>query len=320
MVINNNSIKNCDVAIIGIGPSGMQAAIHASRKNVSVYVFGKIEESNSFNAKIENFFGFQKEISGKKLLQNSQILAEKFGVKFFYKSILAVKFYDDNKSFVLTLDNNEKIFAKSIVIATGIKRKKLSIKNENEYLGKGVSYCVDCDGLFFKNKIVTITGNEANAVFGALSLAEYTKKVYLVFTENLEMKIDDNLKKLLKSHENIKISQNQKIIEINGDGYILKNIVLDSREIIETDGLFIEFGSKGALEIFAFSDFGIELDETLQHIKVNQNHETNIKGVWAVGDIAGQPYQIAKAIGDGCKTGINAANYVKNLEKYFTNL
>lgn len=304
-----DNLKQCDIAIIGMGAAGLQSAIHVARRNVSVFVFGKKEDSALFKAEVENYFGYDEKIFGLDLLNKGESLAKKFGAEFFYQSIISVKFDNDKKEFILETENYEKFLAKSIVIATGVNRKKLNVKGEKEYIGKGVSYCVDCDGMFFRNKVVSVVGNESSAFLGALTLSTYAKKVNLIFKD---LNVSEKLYNEVLSNEKIEIFKSEEITEIKGDENFVKKLELKSGNFIETAGIFIELGSKSAIELFSFSELSLDLDENFKHIKVNALQETNIKGIFAAGDICGLPYQVAKAVGEGCIAGIRAVDFVKN--------
>ena len=294
-----------EIVVIGAGAAGLQAAIYAARRKVGVLVLGKSENSALFNAEIENFFGLKEKTLGRELLAGTKKQALKFGAEFLEEDAVLVEEYAGGK-FLLTLESDKKILARAIIIATGVNRQNLGVKGEKEFVGKGVSYCVDCDGMFFRNKIVAITGNGSFAANSCLVLANYTTSVYFVCDE---LNISDSLREKVFSHEKIIVCESKKIKEIQGDELVRK-IILNDETQIEVSGVFIEFGAKGAYELFL--SFGIELDpENLKHIKTNSKQETNVKGIFAAGDICGLPYQIAKSVGQGCIAGLEAVNYLK---------
>jgi thioredoxin reductase (NADPH) len=201
------------------------------------------------------------------------------------------------------VESGRTIKARSLIFATGTSRKKLKVKGEKELSGKGVSYCVDCDANFYRNAKVVVVGNESAAVDGALTLLGYASEVHLV-TKELEVS-KELLGKLLQS--GVKVHQDTWVSEILGEKSV-EAVQLENGSSLEVEGIFIELGAKGALELA--TAIGVQLDsETFTHIDCNRKQQTNIAGVYAAGDIAGHPYQMAKAVGEGCVAGWEAANY-----------
>ena len=294
-----------DLLIIGSGPAGLQAAIHASRQKVNVIVVGKIEKSSLKRAKVENdccmdLFLYK----GEDLLERGRRQCEKLGVVFIEDDVLNVGRKSD-AFFYTEIENGEEIQSKAIIIATGVATTKLGVVGENEYQGKGVTYCVDCDAGFFKDKKVAVVGDGSAAASGAMLLDSYAKEVYLV------SKCFDVSKKLRSQLNLLKIIQidGQQIAKIEGDGNKVTGILFENGKRLEVDGVFIELGSKGAAELFNL--LGIVLDqEKFCYIETNKKQETNIEGIYAAGDICGAPFQLAKAVGEGCIAGICASDYI----------
>jgi thioredoxin reductase (NADPH) len=189
----------------------------------------------------------------------------------------------------------------------GITRKELRVKGEKRLVGRGVSYCVDCDANFFKGMDVAVVGNESAAVTGALTLLSYAKNVTLI---SRKLSVIDMLHDQLRNSQ-VNVIENTWVKEVLGTNEV-EGILLKNGETLKVDGVFVELGAKGALELAA--NLGVAFDtETFSFIETNKKQETNIPGLYAAGDIAGQPWQIAKAVGDGCVAGIEAAEYVKKL-------
>jgi thioredoxin reductase (NADPH) len=197
--------------------------------------------------------------------------------------------------------------SKSVVLATGTKRNHLGIPGEKALVGKGVSYCVDCDGHFFKGQDVCVVGNESAAADGVLTLLKIADQVHLV-CDSLDMA--DSIKEALLSSEAI-IHEGAKVVDITGDGQV-EEIHLDSGDRIRAAGIFIELGAKGVMELTGH--LGIRLDDDMKYIRVNKQQETNIPGLYAAGDITGLPWQLAKAVGEGCIAGMNAAAFAKKVK------
>ena len=169
--------KNYDVIILGTGPAGLQAAIHAARKKVSVLVLGKETKSSLFHAHIENFCCIFN-ITGEEMLNVGRQQAANFGADLLDEDVLSIM--SDEQQFKIISESGTELTCRSLVVATGTARNKLGVPGEKEFLGRGVSYCVECDANFFKGKDVAIVGGASAAVGGALALLEYARTVNLI--------------------------------------------------------------------------------------------------------------------------------------------
>jgi thioredoxin reductase (NADPH) len=292
-----------DVVILGTGPAGLQAAIHASRKKVSVLVLGKETKSSLFHAHIENFCCLFK-VSGEDMLQVGRQQAANFGSHFLEEDILHLA--QQGLGFVLKTESGLPIQCKSLIIATGTARNKLGVPGEKELLGKGVSYCVDCDGNFYRNEDVAVVGDESAAADGALALAEVARSVHLVCDE---LKVSAPLQEKLRSSRVI-LHEGARVKQISGPGQVQKLVLQDGTDLA-VSGVFIELGAKGLMGLA--TTLGIQLDDEMRYIRTDKSQATNITGIFAAGDICGPPWQMAKAVGEGCVAGIGAATHVKKL-------
>ena len=297
--------KDYDVVIVGTGPAGLQAAIHAARKKVSVLVMGKETKSSLFHAHVENFCCLFN-VSGETMLDVGRQQATHFGSTLLDEDVLSIS--RDGELFKIITESNVELQTKALIIATGTARKKLGVAGEKEFLGRGVSYCVECDANFYKDEDVVVAGGASAAVSGALTLLNYAKTVHLV-CDNLE--VTNALKKDLLDSDVI-VHENTKIEEIAGKGSV-EQIKLSDGTTISASGIFIELGAKGLMELA--THLGIQLDDEMKYIQTNKKMETNIAGVYAAGDICGPPWQMAKAVGEGCVAGIGAATYAKKINK-----
>lgn len=295
-----------DVVIIGAGPAGIQAAIHAARRKIRVLMLGRIENSALFGAHIENYAFVPGVTTGAVLLQGGLEQARGFGTEIAPEDVLKIVRTDE--MFHLELESGRSIVAAALVFSMGVAKKKLNVPGEKELLGRGVSYCVDCDANFFRNAVVTITGDRSAAVDGALTMLDYAAKVYLV-SERLDVSPELALRLKTSKVECIPSAVKQ----VNGERAVTSVVLADGRTL-ETEGLFIELGSKGALELA--TQIGVQLDtESFKYIATNRKQETNIPGIYAAGDIVGPPYQMAKAVGEGCVAGMEAAGYARRTKK-----
>jgi len=294
-----------DVIIFGTGPAGLQAAIHAARKKVSVLVLGKETKSSLFHAHIENFCSLFN-VAGEDMLNVGRQQATNFGAEMLEEDVLKVV-PNDNFFKVLT-ESGKDLQTKSLIIATGTARKKLGVAGEKELLGRGVSYCVECDANFYKGEDIAVVGGASAAISGALSMLDYAKTVHLIY-ETLE--VTDALRKQLEENPIIR-HEGVNVKKIIGQDNV-EAVVLDNDLRIPLSGVFIELGAKGIMELA--THLGVLLDDEMKYIQTNKKMETNIPGVFAAGDICGPPWQMAKAVGEGCVAGIGAATYTKKLGK-----
>jgi thioredoxin reductase (NADPH) len=293
---------NYDVVIIGSGPAGLQAAIHAARRKVSVLVLGRSAKSSAFKAHIDNFCCIDGE-TGAELLSQARIKARESGAEILEEDATDLKPADGG--FVVHLEGGRELRASALVLAMGISRNRLNVKGEKEFQGKGISYCVDCDAGFYRGESVAMIGSESAAVSGALTMLFYAKEVHLV-SEKLEV-VDYLVEKLKESA--IKIHEGRKVAQILGDQSV-NGLLLDDGARIDVGGVFIELGAKGATALAG--NLGVALDsETLRYIAANRKQETNVPGVYAAGDICGPPWQVAKSVGEGCVAGLEAAAHAK---------
>ncbi len=293
-----------DVVIIGQGPAGLQAAIHASRRKVKVVLLGGTKASSLYRAhNIENYCFLEGPVSGEKMLEGGRRQAQEFGADFVDEDTIKIIKKDD--LYEVITEGQKHFLAKAIIMAMGVHKKKLKVPGEEELIGKGVSYCVDCDAFFYKGKTVAVVGNGSAAASGALTLISIAKKVYLISKVS---DISETLKKEIKKSPVIWYN-GQWVKKILGDKEV-EGIVLGNGDNIEVEGLFIELGGKGAIELAVL--LGVALDkEHFRYIVTNKRQETNVSGIYAAGDICGPPFQIAKAVGEGCIAGLEAAKYAK---------
>ena len=291
-----------DVAVLGTGPAGLQAAIHAGRSKVSVIVLGKIHQSGLFKAHVENYCCLGS-IGGEEMLTAGIAQAKAADAEFSNEDVIYTQI-DDN-GFVIELESRRRIHVKAMIMAMGIKRNRLGVPGEKKLFGKGVSYCVDCDANFYKNEKVAIVGNESSAVSGALTMLFYASEVYLV-TEKLN--VNEQLADQVQSSD-VKILSGRSVKQIEGEDAVTA-VVLDNGDRLDVSGVFIELGAKGATELAA--TLGVALDtEKFKYIQTDKSQKTNMDGIYAAGDICGPPWQVAKAVGEGCVAGISASKYAK---------
>jgi len=293
-----------DVVILGTGPAGLQAAIHAARAKVSVLVMGREHKSSLYKAHVENYCCITG-ISGQELLQQGVRQASDSGAHFLHEDVIKTSQEDDH--FIILTENERNIKTRALIMAMGITRNRLGVPGEKEFLGKGVSYCVDCDANFYKGAIVAVVGDESAAVSGALILLFYAEEVHLVSDR---LQVSDRLDYQIRESD-VNIHIGRKVKEIVGLDKV-DGLIMDDDQRLNVDGVFIETGAKGAIELAA--TLGVAMDEEkFQYIVTDKQQQTNVSGIYAAGDICGPPWQMAKAVGEGCVAGLSAAKYAKKL-------
>lgn len=271
-------LKKYDIIIIGSGPAGMTAAIYASRYGLSVLMLGAKEGGTISDAhKVCNFPGFP-EIEGAKLGEKIKSHAEKEGTTVKMEVVTSIKKNEDGFKIETNLENS--YLGRRLILATGTKRRRLNLDNEDKFLGSGISYCATCDGRFFDGKVVGVVGGGNAAVTAALYLSDFAEKVHL-FHRRDRLRASEVWKKQIKKKENTQIHYETEIVKLKGE-MSLEAIELKDGKEIKLNGLFIEIGSIPETDLA--KDLGLGLDEK-GYVKVDSEQRTTDKDVWAIGDM-----------------------------------
>jgi len=297
-----------DIIIVGAGPSGMTAGIYASIARKKILILEKSVYGGQIVSadKIKNYPGFE-EISGYEYATKLYNQLKNFNPDIKFEEVLQIKNHNDYKE-ITTNKNTYK--SKSVIIATGSKNRKLGLNNEERLIGKGISYCATCDGIFYKDKIVAITGGGNNAIDDALYLSNLVKKIYIIYRQK-DFKLDSiNLDKL-KEKENVEFIMNSNIIDIKGNEKLetitIKNNETNKETNINIDGLFIAIGH---IPVSSMCKNLINTDDT-GYILAKEDCMTNIEGIFAAGDIRiKEVRQLTTACSDGTTAALNACKYV----------
>lgn len=284
-----------DLIIIGGGPAAMSAAIYAGRNRMKTMIIASMLGGAITGAHdVQNYPGF-KTISGMELMKNMEEQVRFQGIEIKIED--AVKIAPKGNSFSV----NDKYGCKAVVLAVGTKRRKLNIPGEEEYLGKGVSYCATCDAAFFKDKVVGVVGGSNSAAMAAQLLAEYAKKIYIIYRK-AHMRAEPARVEDLENNPKIEFIYNTNASEIKGNKFMEK-VVLDKEyngsSELALDGFFIEIGSVPSTSLAKM--LGVEVDEHSM-IKTDAGQRTNIKGIYAAGDIttnSNKFLQVVTAVSEG---------------------
>jgi thioredoxin reductase (NADPH) len=294
---------NADVVIIGCGPAGLQAGIHSSRKKADTVIIGKVRNSALYGSRIENYFGTAEGTDGSVLLKNGLEQALSFGCRHMDQNVTGAVAEGDG--FKITAESGDEVFCKAVIIATGISRMKLNIPGEKELFGKGVSYCAECDCNFYKGLRVAVIGDESKAAVAAELMTRYASKVYWVCRE---MAADARLVDMASEAGVVILKKRPKAVGGNGK---VESLSFEDGEDIAIDGVFIELGGRSSTDLAMDLDVMPDDDDT---IRINSRCETSVPGVYACGDIAGRPWQLAKAVGEGAVAGLRAAERTRGIE------
>ncbi len=286
--------KTC--VIVGAGPAGMAAALYLKRLGIDPIIVDKNSPGGEMLKiyNLENYLGFEN-INGADLSLKMVNQLKNLGVRFVYGQVKDIIKKD---KFLVKLDNKE-IEADNVIIATGKISNKLGLKNEDEFIGKGISYCAICDGNFYKDKDVAVIGGGNTAFTDALYLSDLCDKVYVIVRN--KVRADEILQSKVKEKENIILIKGSTVKEIIVSDKI-DGVVLDNDRVIDVSGLFIAIGGKPNLDFI--SNLKIETENGF--IKTDKNMMTNIKGIYAAGDVVIKDfYQIITAINDGVIAALN---------------
>lgn len=306
--------KFFDCIILGGGPAGLSAALYAHRAGLKTALVdtSALGGAPTNYCEIENYLGFNK-IQGYELCEKFENHIDKFEIeKFTYQEIESIDLISPIKK-VKTLEHE--LLAKTIIIATGAKNKKLNIKGEEENIGRGVSYCAVCDGAFYKDKVVAVVGGGNSALEEAYYLTNHAKKVYLIHRRDT-FRADKIIQDKIYSNKKIELVLDSITEEILADEKVyavkIKNIKNNKKAQLNVDGIFPYIGLVPNIEHFGAQ---LKLDES-GFIITDINMETNIKGVYAIGDVRKTPLrQVITAVADGAVAGVEASKYIMNLEK-----
>lgn len=306
-------MKTYDVIVIGAGPGGMTGALYASRANLSVLMLDRGIYGGQMNntAAIENYPGF-KSVLGPDLAKDMYDGATQFGAEFAYGSVERIEDHGDHK--VVKTDDGD-YAAKAVLIATGSEYKKLGVPGEDEYGGRGVSYCAVCDGAFFKNREVVVVGGGDSAVEEGLYLAGIASKVTIVVRRD-QLRAQKILQDRAFANEKIEFVWNTNVTEIQGDKMKVTGVATHNNQTgedghLDANGVFIYVGTLPMTDAFK----GLGITDDAGWIKTDDHMATAVPGVFAIGDVRQKDLrQITTAVGEGGTAGQAAFAYLETLK------
>ena len=298
-----------NLIIIGSGPAGLTAALYAARANLHPLLItgnelgGQIAITNE----VENYPGFDSILSPD-LTEKMKAQAEKFGARFEYSEVTEVDFTKGSPFTIKTY--SQEYQAKAVIIATGASAKRLGIPGENEFIGRGVSYCATCDGFFFKGKDVMVIGGGDSALQEGLFLTKYANRVRIVHRRD-QLRAEELLKARANANEKIAFVWDTVLEEIRGNGAVqavtAKNVKTGQVETLKTDGVFVFVGHFPNTRLF---EGQLAMDEQ-RFLITDKNRQTSVPGVFAAGEVQDPIFkQAVSSAGHGCEAAIAAERWL----------
>ena len=303
-----------DVLIIGSGPAGYTAAIYAARANLKPHLVSGLEPGGqlTITTDVENYPGFGDVIQGPWLMEQMKEQALKVGTEF-HNDIVNKVIFEKNPFYAET-DSGKEFTAKSVIIATGAQARWLNLESENKFKGFGISACATCDGFFFKDQNIIVVGGGNSAVEEALFLTNFASKVTLVHRRD-KLRAEKILQERLLNHKKIEVIWNHIVEEFIGSDeplslkeIKLKNVNDKSEKLIKATGAFIAIGHDPSTSLFKNK---IKMDNENYIITKPDSTETNVKGVYAAGDVKDKIFrQAVTAAGLGCMAALEAEKFI----------
>ena len=298
-----------EIIIVGAGPAGLTSAIYAKRASKKVLVL----EANTYGGQIintldiENYPG-DNHISGFDLATNMYNQAKELGAEIKFEKVVEIK---NSSKYKEVITPNNKYKCKALILATGSENRKLGLSNEDELIGKGVSYCATCDGAFYKDKIVAVVGGGNTAIEDALYLTDICKKVYLIHRRDTFRGEEATLNKL-KEKDNITFIYNSNVTKLNANDVLESIIVTDkegNKKELEVSAIFIAVGRIPENQNFAKI---IKLDEK-GYVIAKENCHTNRRGIFVAGDARSKDLrQLVTATADGAVAATESIKYINS--------
>ena len=308
-------MESIKTLIIGSGPAGYTAAIYAARANLKPVLYQGLQPGGQLTTTndVENYPGYPTGVNGTQMMEDFKAQAERFGADIRFGIATAVDFAQ--YPFIVTIDDEKKIAAESVIISTGATAKWLGLPSEQRLNGGGVSACAVCDGFFYKGKEVAIVGAGDTACEEALYLSKLATNVHMIVRRGT-MRASRIMQERVKNTRNIHIYWNSETEEILGDSVVvgvrIRNVVTGNSQVIPAEGFFVAIGHKPNSEIFRGQ---IDMDEQGYILTIPGSTKTNVEGVFACGDVQDKNFrQAVTAAGTGCMAALEAERFLAAAE------
>lgn len=303
------------LVIIGSGPAGLTAAIYGSRADLSPLLFmGSVPFGQlMLTSEVENFPGFVDPILGPELMEKMKGQAQRLGARLVHEDVVSVRF--DRYPFELDTSGGETIRALSVIVATGATPKRLNLASEARFQGRGVSNCAVCDGFFFKGKRVAVVGGGDTAMEEATYLSKLVSSIQVIHRRD-ELRASAALRDEATGDPKIKFNWNSVVTEILGNGRVeavaVKDLSTGKETKLDVEGVFVAIGYEPNTKVF---EGKLELEPN-GYLKVKNDTETSVPGVFAAGDVRDYKYrQAVTAAADGCKAVLDADKFIRERAK-----
>lgn len=296
-----------DIIIIGSGPAGYTAAIYTARAGLNpLLIAGEVTAGGALmnTTEVENFPGFPEGIQGPDLMANMLAQAERFGCEILYEDALEVSLAGEEKKVVTS---EGEYLARRVILSMGSEYRKLNVPGEAELSGRGVSYCATCDGFFFKDQHLAVVGGGDSAMEEALFLTKFAKKVTVIHRRD-QLRASQIMAERAGANPKIDFAWNSTVAQINGENKVesltLKSTVDGTESTLDATGVFVAIGHEPRSQLV---NGQVDLDEA-GYVRVNEpGTATNLKGVFACGDLVDHTYrQAITAAGSGCRAALDA--------------
>lgn len=300
-----------DIVIIGSGCAGLSAAIYTARANMDPLVISGSQPGGQLitTTDVENYPGFEEGINGYELTETMRKQAARFGAEYLGESVVEVDFSEEQLS--LTTDGDQRIDARSVIIASGASARYLGLESEQKLMAKGVSACATCDGAFYRDVPVCIVGGGDTAMEEALFLTRFASKVTVIHRRD-ELRASPIMAERARNNDKIEFLWDSVVAEVLDvekgavEGARIKNVKSGEEHVLPIEGFFLGIGHKPNTEAF---EGVLEMDE--QGYLITENTRTAIPGVYAAGDVQDSVYrQAVTAAGSGCMAALEAERYL----------
>jgi thioredoxin reductase (NADPH) len=303
------------VIIIGSGPAGLTAAIYAARATLNplVIVGNQLGGQISITAEVENYPGFpEPDLTGPELVDRMFKQAERFGARFEYDEVVEVDFTKDSPYYVKT--NGNEYEAEAVIVTAGASPRRLGVPGEDEFIGRGVSFCATCDGFFFRGKDVVVVGGGDSALEEGLFLTKFANSVRIVHRRD-ELRAGAALKRRAAANEKIEFVWDTVLDEIVGNGMVsgvmATNVRNGEKDEMKAEGVFIYIGH---FPNSKFLEGQLAMDEH-GYVIADEKMRTSVSGVFAAGEIQDSMYrQIATSVGQGCAAAMQCEKWLSERE------